>query len=50
MNYHAAPLRMDLRYAPTSYEVSKLNNVTQKAAGNYPLFTVFVADWWTCPD
>jgi len=37
MNYLAAPLRRDVRYAPTSYEVSKPNNVTQKAAENYPL-------------
>jgi len=34
MNYLAAQLRQDLCYAPTSYEVSKSNNVTQKALKN----------------
>jgi hypothetical protein len=43
MNYLEAPLRRDLCYAPTSYEVSNPNNVTRKAAENYPLSAVFLA-------
>jgi len=61
MNYLAAPLRRDLRYAPSSYEVSKIKKCTAASCGElmrlrrikpcppFLLSAVFVADWLACP-